>query len=105
MKLKKLYDLVVDNVVKRLMRSVTSFKSLVSKFGDIVEDLTAAVKRLPRAVLNLRRVGQRLYKAVGKFIELPPVVKQVKDLTTTVTALFKDIKTDVMQLYNVSNCR
>ena len=93
--------------MKRLKGSAKSFKSLVSTFkntdfGDIIKKLIAAVKQLPRTVLNLRRVGQRLYKAVGKFGELPPVVKQVKDLITKVKTLFKDIKTDVMEFYNVS---
>ena len=102
-----LYDNVVKKVVNIITESVNSFKKLIetfrnTKFSDILRNLIESVKQLPAKVFNLRRIGKRLYKAIGKFVELPPVVTQVKGLVTKVTTLFNDIKTDVMKLYNVS---
>ena len=99
----------MNTVIKTIKDAVKSFKSLVSTFkntdfSDIIKHLIESVKQLPRNVLNLRRIGKRIYKAIGKFVELPPVVTQVKNLVTKVTTLFNDIKTDVMTLYNVSMC-
>ena len=102
-----LYDKVVKKVVNIITEAVNKFKELVgtfknTKFSDILHNLIESVKQLPGKVFNLRRIGKRLYKAIGKFVELPPVVTQVKGLVTKVTTLFNDIKTDVMKLYNVS---
>ena len=90
-----------------LKEGVKSFKNLVSNFKntdfkDIIKNLIESVKQFPRKVLNLRRIGKLIYKAIGKFVELPPVVTQVKGLVNKVSTLFNDIKTDVMNLYNVS---
>ena len=102
-----LYNKVVKNVFGTIKTSVKMFNSLVTgfkktKFDDIIRNLIESVKQLPSKVLNLRRIGKRIYKAIGKFVELPPVVKTVKDLVTKVTTLFKDIKASVMNLYSVS---
>ena len=102
-----LYNKVFKKVFGTIKTSVKMFKSLVTgfkktKFDDIIKNLIESVKQLPSKVLNLRRIGKRIYKAIGKFVELPPVVKTVKDLVTKVTTLFKDIKTSVMNLYTVS---
>lgn len=102
-----LYDKFVKKVITTIKGSVESFKALVSafkdtKFSDIIDNLIESVKQLPAKVFNLRRIGKRIYKAIGKFVELPPVVTHVKNLVTKVTTLFNDIKTDVMKLYNVS---
>ena len=102
----ELYNSVVNTVVTTIKDAVKSFKSLLSfknmNFSDIVNKLIEAVKQLPRKVFNLRRVGQRLHNATGKFVELPPVVTQVKELITKVTTLFNDIKINVMTFYDVS---
>ena len=108
-KFAELYKKVVNTVIKTIKDAVKSFQSLVTtfkntQFSDIIKDLIESVKQLPRNVLNLRRIGKRIYKAIGKFVELPPVVTQVKNLVTKVMTLFNDIKTDVMTLYNVSMC-
>ncbi|KAI0217504.1 hypothetical protein LSAT2_030722 [Lamellibrachia satsuma] len=100
-----LYDKFVKKVITTIKGSVESFKALVSafkdtKFSDIIDNLIESVKQLPAKVFNLRRIGKRIYKAIGKFVELPPVVTHVKNLVTKVTTLFNDIKTDVMKLYN-----
>ena len=102
-----LYNKVVNNVTTTIKTSVETFKSLVTSFkntnfNDIIKNLIESVKQMPRKVLNLRRIGKRIFKAIGSFAELPPVVKTVKDLVTKVTTLFKDIKTDIMNLYSVS---
>ena len=52
-------------------------------------------------VFNLRRLGRRLWRALGQYHTLPPVVEKIKALIRRVTALFNDIKTDVMRFYNV----
>ena len=102
----ELYNSVVNTVVTTIKDAAKSFKSLLSvnntKFSDIVRNLVEAVKQLPRKVFNLRRIGQRLHNATGKFVELPPVVTQVKELITKVTTLFNDIKIKIMMLYDVS---
>ena len=102
----EIYDKVVKKVISLIKGAVESFTTLVStfkgtNFSDILKNLIESVKQLPKKVFNLRRIGKRIYKAVGKFVELPPVVTHVKDLITKVTTLFTDIKTDVMKLYNV----
>ena len=89
------------------MTAVGRFKSLVTNFkntnfGDIIKKLIDSVKQLPRKVINLRRIGTRIFKKIGEFTELPPVVTTIKDLVTKVTTLFKDIKTDIMNLHAVS---
>ncbi|KAK2165040.1 hypothetical protein NP493_1368g00013 [Ridgeia piscesae] len=104
-KFAELYDTVVNTVVTTIKDAVKSFKNLVSTFkntdfSDIIDNLIESVKQLPRKVFNLRRIGKRIYKAIGKFVELPPVVTQVKGLITKVTTLFNDIKTDIMNLYD-----
>ncbi|KAK2165104.1 hypothetical protein NP493_1383g00012 [Ridgeia piscesae] len=104
-KFAELYDTVVNTVVTTIKDAVKSFKNLVSTFkntdfSDIIDNLIESVKQLPRKVFNLRRIGKRIYKAIGKFVELPPVVTQVKGLITKVTTLFSDIKTDIMNLYD-----
>ena len=71
-------------------------------FDSIIKGSIDSVKQMVRKVTDLRRIGSRVYKAVGKFDELPPVIMKVKNLVTRVTTLFKDIKNDVMGLYNVS---
>ena len=97
----------MKTVIGTIKKSVETFSRLVSSFkgtnfDDIVKNFIESVKRLPRKVLNLRRIGKRLYKAIGAFVDLPPVVATVKGLVTKVTTLFKDIKTDIMNLYSVS---
>ena len=103
-----LYDKVVNEVVKVIKHSVKTFKDLTSTyqntaFSDIIDTITQSVKQMPGKVVDLRRIGKRIFKAIGKFVELPPVVTQVKGLITKVTTLFNDIKTDVMELYDVSS--
>ena len=102
-----LYNKVVKNVIGTIKTSVETFKSLVTSFkntnfDDIINNLIESVKQLPSKVFNLRRIGKRIYKAIGAFVDLPPVVATVKNLVTKVTTLFKDIKTDTMKLYSVS---
>ena len=101
-----IYDKSVKKVISLIRGAVEQFRTLVSTFkgtdfSEILKNLIESVKQLPKKVFNLRRIGKRIYKAVGKFVELPPVVTHVKDLITKVTTLFTDIKTDVMNLYNV----
>ena len=103
-----MYDKVVNEVVKVIKHSVKTFKDLTSTyqnkaFSTIIDDITQAVQQMPGKVFDLRRIGKRIFKAIGKFVELPPVVIQVKGLITKVTTLFNDIKTDVMELYDVSS--
>ena len=108
--IKKVFDLfvnVVPKVVKTIKTAVNTFKRLISTFKNvdfntIINGLIDSVKQMVHKVTDLRRIGSRIYKAVGKFDELPPVMMKVKNLVTRVTTLFKDIKNDVMGLYNVS---
>ena len=107
-KIADLYNNVVKKLIGKITGAVKSFKRLIASgestdFRGIIEQLIAAVKQLPSKVLNLRRIGKRIYQAIGQFVELPPVVAKVKALVTKVSTLFKDIKTDVMTLYNVSH--
>lgn len=102
-----MYNNVVSDVIGTIKESVRTFKSLVSSFkntnfDDIIQNLIESVKQLPRKVLNLRKIGKRIFKEIGEFAELPPVVVTVKDLVTKVATLFRDIKTDIMNLHSVS---
>ena len=97
----------MKTVTGTIMKAVGTFKSLVSNFkntnfGDIIKMFIDSVKQLPRKVSNLRRIGTRIFKKIGEFADLPPVVTTIKDLVTKVTTLFRDIKTDIMNLHAVS---
>ncbi|KAI0234744.1 hypothetical protein LSAT2_014923 [Lamellibrachia satsuma] len=100
-----LFAKVLPKLVKTITTAVKSFKRLISTFNNvdfdsIIKGSIDSVKQMVRKVTDLRRIGSRVYKAVGKFDELPPVIMKVKNLVTRVTTLFKDIKNDVMGLYN-----
>ena len=97
----------MKTVTGTIMKAVGTFKNLVSNFkntnfGDVIKKLIESVKQLPRKVINLRRIGTRIYKKIGEFSDLPPVVTTIKDLVTKVATLFRDIKTEIMNLHAVS---
>ena len=98
----------IPRVVKLVKDSVNSFNALTTTYenynpGEIIEDLIESIVELPKNVSNLRRIGKRVWNAVSKFTDLPPVVEKVIDLVNHVTTLFNDIKTDVTKLYDVSS--
>lgn len=55
-------------------------------------------------VLNLRATAVRVMKKLGEIdpLELPPFIVPLRNLVVKVTTLYNDIKTDVMNFYNVS---
>ena len=108
--IKEVFDLfktVLPKVIDNITTAVNTFKQLISTvqnrdFNSIISGLVDAAKEMVNKVTNLRQIGMRIYKAVGKTVELPPVITRVKTMVTKVTSLFNDIKNDVMKLYNVS---
>ena len=55
-------------------------------------------------VWNLRFKAAKVLKMIGQLdeSELPPFIRPSKRLVVKVTTLFEDVKTDVMNFYNVS---
>ena len=70
--------------------------------GEILDSLKDTLIALPQNVTNLKRIGKRIWGAISKYADMPPVVKKIQDVVTHVTTLFHDIRSDVMNLYNVS---
>ena len=102
-----LFKTVFPKIIKTITTAVNTFKELISTvqnrdFNSIISGLVDAAKQMVHKVTNLRQIGMRIYKAVGKFVELPPVITRVKKIVAKVTTLFNDIKNAVMKLYNVS---
>ena len=70
-------------------------------FGDIIPDVIEVIENLPGIVMDLRSVGRDMLKVIGEYTDMPPVVNKVNQLILKVTRLFGDIRTDVMEMYNV----
>ena len=102
-----LFKTVLPKVIKTITTAVITFKELISTvqnrdFNSIISGLVHAAKQMVHKVTNLRQIGMRIYKAVGKFVELPPVITRVTNMVAKVTSIFRDINNDVMKLYKVS---
>ena len=57
-------------------------------------------------VWSLRDKAMNVMKTLGQIdeAELPPFLRPLRNLVVKVSTLFNDIKTDIMNFYNVSNC-
>ena len=107
----ELYDTIVKEVIVDIKEAIQMFKNnneaLVVDagkfdFDKIIKTLIAAITNLPRTVVSLRGVGRKILRIVGQFEDMPPVVNQINELVSYVSELFNDIKTDIMNMYNVS---
>ena len=107
----ELYDTIINEVVKDLGDALESFQQSVTAlqtdaeaidFDSIINNLTSVITGLPGSVIALRGTGRRLLNIIGQFEDLPPVVGNITELVLYVSDLFSDIKTDVMNMYNVS---
>lgn len=107
----ELYDTIINEVVKDIGDALESFQQNVTAlqtdaeaidFDSIINNLTSVITGLPGSVIALRGTGRRLLNIIGQFEDLPPVVGNITELVLYVSDLFNDIKTDVMNMYNVS---
>ncbi|XP_070573689.1 uncharacterized protein [Ptychodera flava] len=103
-KMVDLYDAVVNNVVKSVRDTLITFENLltVTKINvrELFDDLVNVVENLPNYVKDLRKIARSLVKTVGQYSGLPDFITDVRNVVDRVNALFTDIKTDVMKLYN-----
>jgi len=107
----ELYDTIVNKVVVDIKDAMKMFKenaealvvdTVKIDFDKIIKTLIAAIRNLPRTVISLRGVGRKILRIVGQFEDMPRVVNQINELVSYVSDLFNDIKTDIMNMYNVS---
>ena len=107
----ELYDTIVNEVIVDIKKAIQMFKNNTEalvvdagkfNFDEIIKTLIAAITNLPQTVISMRGVGRKILRIVGQFEDMPPVVDQINELVSYVSDLFNDIKTDVMNMYNVS---
>jgi len=96
----------MPSVIKTITDAANTFRNRIAMlhymdFSSVVAGLAESTKQMVQNVTDLRQIGTRVYKATGMFVELPAVVVKVKNLVTKVVSLFGDIKSVVMNLYNV----
>ena len=108
-KLAYLYNTVVKGVIEDIKNVMNAFRNALesnggSPFVSIISTLINVIRDLPGTVMNLSGIGRDIIHLTGQFADMPPVVDKVNDLALKVTRLFSDIKTDVMEMYNVRQC-
>ena len=103
--------MIAIEVVKEIREAITSFRENAVEikdaadtidFNDIISTLSSVVRTLPQTVMSLRGVGRHLLRVTAQFEDMPPVVAKINDIVSYITDLFNDIKTDIMNMYNVS---
>ena len=86
--------------------AIKRFKNLIEavegrSLSNIFEKIIKAVEDLPNRVDGLRYLSRRLIKRLAQYADLPPIVEAVRNLVERVATLYNDIRTDVMEFYNV----
>ena len=101
-----MYDNVVNKIVGTIKDAIKRFKNLIDStkgrsLSDIFDELIKAVEDLPNRVGGLQGLSRRLIKKMAQYADPPPIVEAVRNLVVRVTTLYNDIRTDVMEFYNV----
>ena len=98
---------IIQKVVNTIKNAIEGFKSLINMWddfdiGELFDRFIAAIKDMPKTVLNLKKIGRKVFRILADYVDLPPIVEMIRDLVEYVNTLFSDIKEDIMTFYNVS---